>query len=238
MRLALDTSTDRLSVALGGAAATAAVAHVDGARRHAAAIIPTIDRLLAGGGVTLADVGDVIVADGPGSFTGLRVGASVAKALAATRGVRVWAAPALLARAVFAAHDGEVVVSVLDALRGELYSAAWLVEAHGITEVLPPAARSPEALRSALPEGTVPGLLVGEAMPVLSARLGAWAARTVLGQRADARTLLAVMDRPGAAARIADPAAWEPTYGRPAEAQARWEAEHGRALSHPPGPGG
>jgi len=238
MRLALDTSTDRLSVALGDTAATATVLHVDGARRHAAAILPTTERLLADAGVSLADVTDLVVADGPGSFTGLRVAASVAKALAATRGIRVWGAPALLARAVFAAHDGEVAVSVLDALRGELYSAAYLVEAHGVTEVLPPAARSPEALRAALPHGTVPGLLVGEAMPVLSQRLGAWAARTVLGQRADARTLLAAMDRPGGAARIADPAAWEPTYGRPAEAQARWEAEHGRALSHPPGAGG
>ena len=36
MRIALDTATDRLSVAVGTEAAEAAVAHVDGARRHAA----------------------------------------------------------------------------------------------------------------------------------------------------------------------------------------------------------
>jgi len=30
----------------------------------------------------------------------------------------------------------------------------------------------------------------------------------------------------------------EPTYGRPAEAQAKWEARHGRALPHPPGTSG
>ena len=41
MRLALDTATDRLSVAVGLDATDAAVAHVDGARRHAAAVIPT-----------------------------------------------------------------------------------------------------------------------------------------------------------------------------------------------------
>jgi tRNA threonylcarbamoyladenosine biosynthesis protein TsaB len=235
MRLALDTATDRLSVAVGVDAAGAAVAHVDGARRHAAAVIPTMERLLAERGATLADVTDVVLADGPGSFTGLRVGASVAKALAATRGITLWAAPSLLARAAFAAHDGEVVVSVLDALRAELYSAAYLVEAHGITCVLPPLARTPEALRESV---SAPALLVGEAQSLLAGRLEGWAVRTVLGQRADARALLVVVGRPGGAVRIDDPAGWEPTYGRPAEAQARWEAQHGRALHHPPGPAG
>ena len=233
MRLALDTATDRLSVAVGLDAADAAVAHVDGARRHAAAVIPAMERLLAARGATLADVTDVVLADGPGSFTGLRVGAAVGKALATTRGVSLWAVPALLARAAFAAHDGEVVVSVLDALRAELYSAAYVVEAHGITCVLAPLARTPEELRAAV---VAPGLLVGEALPVLANRLEGWAARTVLGTRADARALLAMVGRPGGAARIDDPAAWEPAYGRPAEAQARWEAQHGRALHHPPGP--
>jgi tRNA threonylcarbamoyladenosine biosynthesis protein TsaB len=235
MRLALDTATDRLSVAVGPDAAGAAVAHVDGARRHAAAVIPTMERLLAERGASLGDVTDVVLADGPGSFTGLRVGAAVGKALAATRGIPLWSVPSLLARAAFAAHDGEVVVSVLDALRAELYSAAYLVEAHGITCVLPPLARTPEALLASVP---APALLVGEAQPLLAARLEGWAVRTVLGQRADARALLAVVGRPGGAVRIDDPAGWEPTYGRPAEAQARWEAQHGRALHHPPGSAG
>jgi tRNA threonylcarbamoyladenosine biosynthesis protein TsaB len=235
MRLALDTATDRLSVAVGLGAADAAVAHVDGARRHAAAVIPAMERLLGERGMTLADVTDVVVADGPGSFTGLRVAAAVAKALAATRGVALWTAPSLLARAAFAAHDGEVVVSVLDALRAELYSAAYRVEADGITCVLPPMARTPEALLAAV---AAPGLLVGEAQSPLARRLEGWAERTALGSRADARALLAVVGRPGGAARIEDPAGWEPTYGRPAEAQARWEAQHGRALQHPPGSAG
>ena len=235
MRIALDTSTDRLSVAVGEGAAEAAVAHVDGARRHAASILPTLERLLAERRARLADVTDVVVADGPGSFTGLRVGAAVAKGLATTRDIRLWTAPALLARAAFGAHDGEVAVSVLDALRAELYSAAYLVEAGGITCLLPPAARTPEALVQAI---APPALLVGEVLPALAGRFDGWAARTSLGARADARALLALMGRPGGAVRIDDPAGWEPTYGRPAEAQARWEAQHGRPLHHPPGPAG
>jgi tRNA threonylcarbamoyladenosine biosynthesis protein TsaB len=198
-------------------------------------VLPTLERLLRARGATLDDVTHVVLADGPGSFTGLRVGASVAKALVATRGVSLWTAPALLARAAFLAHDGEVVVSVLDALRGELHAAAYQVDGHGITELLPAAARTVDELRAAV---AAPARLVGEAPAPLAARLAGWAARSELGGRADARALLAVMDRPGGAVRVTDPAGWEPTYGRPAEAQARWEAEHGRALPHPTGADG
>jgi tRNA threonylcarbamoyladenosine biosynthesis protein TsaB len=175
-------------------------------------------------------VRDVVVADGPGSFTGLRVGAAVGKAIAAARPVTLWTVPALLARALATAHHGEVVVAALDALRGELYAAAWRVEKDGVVPVLPAAARSPEGLRAAL---AAPDALVGEAPPALAERLLGWAGRTELGGRADAGLLLAATARPGAVRRIDDVAAWEPTYGRPAEAQARWEAEHGRPLPDP-----
>ena len=82
MRLALDTATDRLSVALGSTVRDAHSASLAGARRHAGAILPLVDTLLAERGAMRADIASVVLADGPGSFTGLRVGAAVAKALA------------------------------------------------------------------------------------------------------------------------------------------------------------
>ena len=50
--------------------------------------------------------------------------------------------------------------------------------------------------------------------------------------------MLDLVGRTGGARRVADPLAWEPDYGRPAEAQALWEARHGRTLPHPSGGGG
>jgi len=47
--------------------------------------------------------------------------------------------------------------------------------------------------------------------------------------------MLDLVGRPGGARLVDDPLAWEPDYGRPAEAQALWEARHGRALPHPAG---
>jgi len=49
---------------------------------------------------------------------------------------------------------------------------------------------------------------------------------------------LALLEREGAARTIDDPASAEPAYGRPAEAQARWEARHGRPLPDSPRPAG
>src|SRR5262245_29051820 len=96
MLLALETATDRASVAVGASEAQAVERNVSGARRHAASILTLINSALAEAGVTLDDLTAVVVADGPGSFTGLRVGAAVAKALVQARGLRLWTAPSLL----------------------------------------------------------------------------------------------------------------------------------------------
>ncbi len=48
-----------------------------------------------------------------------------------------------------------------------------------------------------------------------------------------ATALLSLQDVAGGAEPVARPERWEPRYGRLAEAQIRWEAAHGRALSDP-----
>ena len=85
MWLAIDTATDRASIALGGPGLVAARAEVVGARRHAAELLPAIERCLAEAGLGYGALEGIVLADGPGSFTGLRVGAAVAKALVRAR---------------------------------------------------------------------------------------------------------------------------------------------------------
>ena len=87
MWLALDTASDCASVALGkpGDGSAALDENLPGARRHAAALLPIIQRLLSRAGCTLDSIQGVVLSDGPGSFTGLRVGASVAKARASVQ---------------------------------------------------------------------------------------------------------------------------------------------------------
>ncbi len=232
MRLAIDTASSRLSLALGQGSRDALVEEVDGARQHAAALLPAVDRLLARAGRERKDLTTVIVADGPGSFTGLRVGATVGKALVVSLGVELWTAPSLLARALPWSGPGKVTVAVTDALRGECYAGAWLWLPEGAEVILPPSARTPAGLRDALPR---PDVVVGEVPETIAAMLVGWAPVQDLAQRVDARLLLDLVGRTGGARRVTDPLEWEPDYGRPAEAQALWEARHGRALPHSSG---
>jgi len=63
--LALDTATDRASVAVGSSADDALEESLTGARRHAAALVPMIDRLLARRRIDLDDVRGIVLSDGP-----------------------------------------------------------------------------------------------------------------------------------------------------------------------------
>lgn len=230
MWLALDTATDRASVALGPAPDDVIEEEMGGARRHAAALLPMVARLLARRGVGLEAVTGLALADGPGSFTGLRVGASLAKALAAARGLPLWAAPSLLVRAAGAAADGALVLAVADALRGDVYAGLYRFQPGRVDTLLPAVVRRPEALAA---EAPVPDILVGEAPDAIARGLEEWAGRRLVRPPVGAphaRALIALTGVAGGAQRVEAVEGWQPEYGRPAEAQARWETAHGRPL--------
>ena len=230
MLLAMDTATDQVSVALGVPGAEPLEENVRGARRHAAALLPMIESLLRRAGASLGDVSGIVLSDGPGSFTGLRVGASVAKAVVHARGVPLWVAPSLLVRAAGVARDESVVLAVSSALRGEVYAAAYRFLADRIHTELIPSVRRPEDLTN----GTIkPAVIVGEVPSEILTLLESWVGRPIIGPplgSPHAARLLTLVGRAGGARRVDPTAEWEPVYGRPAEAQARWEMAHGRPL--------
>jgi tRNA threonylcarbamoyladenosine biosynthesis protein TsaB len=230
MWLALDTATERASVALGVPGGTPLEETIGGARRHAAGLLPTVQRLLQRAGGSLDDLRGIVLSDGPGSFTGLRVGASVAKALAQARGLRLWTAPSLLVRAAGAARGEELVLSVANALRGQVYAAAYRFLPDGIrTELIPSVRRPQELVGSPLQ----PAVVIGDAPPEVLAILERWVGRPVIGPPESfprAALLLDLIGRSGGAREVEAVRDWEPVYGRPAEAQARWESSHGRPL--------
>jgi tRNA threonylcarbamoyl adenosine modification protein YeaZ len=231
MWLALETATDRASVAIGEGAEDTVEENLSGARRHAGGLLPMIETVLRRRGVTLDQVSGVVVSDGPGSFTGLRVGASVGKALARARGLPLWTAPSLMVRAAGVASAGRrLVLAVSDALRGDIYAAALRFEPGRIRTELEPGVWRPEALAEL---DLAPDALVGEVPPVavavLERRTGLEMICPPEGAPHAAR-LIGLVAMEGGARRVEDAPGWEPVYGRPAEAQARWEIAHGRPL--------
>jgi len=235
MWLALETSADRASVAVGAPGRIVAEEGLEGARRHAGALPALIDKVLADAGTSLAAVDTVILGNGPGSFTGLRVGAAVAKALVRARGAALHVMPALMAVAWAArpAHR-ERVLAVLNALRGEVYAAEYRFSGDAVEVLQAPAVWLPERLLAACP---VPDVVAGMLPEPLATRLAEWQGghrpRHLAGA-ASAGALLELAALSGATAVVADVPGWEPAYGRPAEAQAKWERDHGQRLPDSP----
>jgi tRNA threonylcarbamoyladenosine biosynthesis protein TsaB len=230
MFLALDTATERASLALGVPGATPLEETIGGRRRHAAALLPAVEKLLQRAGASLDDLRGIALSDGPGSFTGLRVGASVAKALVQARSLPLWTAPSLLVRAAGVARGDELVLSIANALRGEVYAAAYRFLPEGIRTELTPSVHRPDELVS---RALQPAAIVGEAPAEIVAILESWVGRRMIGPPEGsprAARLLDLIGRRGGAREVEAVREWEPVYGRPAEAQARWESAHGRPL--------
>ncbi|MFZ5624894.1 MAG: tRNA (adenosine(37)-N6)-threonylcarbamoyltransferase complex dimerization subunit type 1 TsaB [Gemmatimonadota bacterium] len=233
--LAIDTASDLASVAIGTPDRVLAAAEVGGARRHASMLLPMLHTVLGEAGLVPARLAGVVLSDGPGSFTGLRVGAAAAFGLVRALGIPLHVAPSLMVRARgVAGDDARPIVAVADALRGEIYAGVYRFGPDSVETTVPAQTWSPEALMAAVEP---PVTVVGDVPAALQDRFTAWSGRAVIGPpegSPHARHLLRLIGVSGGAVPVR-PGEWEPTYGRPAEAQARWEAAHGRALPHPTG---
>ncbi|MBF0779142.1 tRNA (adenosine(37)-N6)-threonylcarbamoyltransferase complex dimerization subunit type 1 TsaB [Streptococcus cuniculi] len=121
--LALDTSNQALAVALveNGRLQTEMTLAVK--KNHSISLMPTIDFLMQSVGWQPSDVERVVVAQGPGSYTGLRIGVATAKTLAYTLGidlVGISSLQTLVPKGV----DG-LVVPVIDARRNHVYAGFY-----------------------------------------------------------------------------------------------------------------
>jgi tRNA threonylcarbamoyladenosine biosynthesis protein TsaB len=181
-------------------------------------LMPAVAECLADAGVNRAEIARIVCGAGPGSFTSLRVAASVAKGLAAGLGVELYAVSSLLLT-VFGARpplpSGEYL-SVLDAMRGEFFAARIVFSpAAAAIEPEPPVIISAEQLQEIhLTERSLRIIGPGQQMDA----------------HPHARGVAAVLPALIATGPV-NLESWEPDYGRLAEAQVRWEAAHGRPLA-------
>lgn len=161
--LALDTASALCSAALllDGRLVTREFATP---REHAKLLLPMIDELLREAGASLADLDAIAFGRGPGSFTGLRVAASVAHGLSFGAGLPLIPVSDLRALALQAMDraggaGGPVdIACCMDARMGEVYAAAFRLGADAVL----PADAAERVVRPAefRPEGSF-GLLIG-----------------------------------------------------------------------------
>ena len=182
--LALDTSTEVLSVAAerDGAWATLSVRR---GLQHSPALLVIAERVLAEIGAGPADLGLVVCSLGPGSFTGIRIGLATALGIGHARQVPVVGASTLDAFALpWSAWDGDVY-PVLDARKGRYYTARYSGgERQGAYQDITAA-----ELEAAIAAARLP-LLVGHDAPRIQGLLGEAGRAAPVADSVDPRALL------------------------------------------------
>jgi tRNA threonylcarbamoyladenosine biosynthesis protein TsaB len=176
--------------------------------------MPMVADCLRDGQVTPRDLDRVICGAGPGSFTSLRIAASIAKGIAVGASIPLLSVSSLaLIVADAGAKEGRWL-AVLPAMRGEVYAALFEMKDGVLFEIEGPRIIVETEVRKEAADAEA--LLVGPAI--------------VRGQNPHARAVSSMMESIVSGGEC-DIDTWEPQYGRLAEAQVKWEAAHGRKLS-------
>ncbi len=123
--LAVDTTTERGSLAVVSDQGVSAEVRVRTGQGHSRWLLPAVDAVLRGLGLTAPDLDAYAVTTGPGSFTGLRVGLSSVQGLALAAGRPCVGLSALDMLALAGAGSGERIVVLMDAFRAEVYWAVY-----------------------------------------------------------------------------------------------------------------
>ena len=127
MLLAIDTSTRYAGVALADSGRVLSCRSWYSAVNHTSELMPAVAQTLEGAGLTVSDLDGIAVALGPGGFSALRVGMSVAKGLAMASGKPLVGVGTLDLEAYPYLDSGLPVCALLDAGRGEIASAYFKI---------------------------------------------------------------------------------------------------------------
>jgi len=178
--LAGDTTTTVNTVALCAEDAILAETVVDCNRLHSERLIATVDWVLKEAGKGLGDVTALAMSTGPGSFTGLRIGAATWKGFALTHGLPLVAVPTLDAMTRLGVYHRGCVCPMLDARMKEVFGAWYRFEDGTRTKLTEDRVCAVEALLDECPVGaTEPCFLLGDGTVVYRERIEARAPKAV-----------------------------------------------------------
>ena len=160
--LGIESATHQVGAAIGGHEGVLAAAQTARGRRHAELLTPTVDFVRRSARVELDEISCIAVDIGPGLFTGLRVGIAAAKAMAQALRIPMIGIPSLDLVAFPVRHTSRLIVTAIDAKRGELFYAMYRQVPGGVQRVSEPAVGSPDDLASELLTARDEILLVGD----------------------------------------------------------------------------
>lgn len=140
--LGIETATERVSVAIGGHEGVIGSFEITRGRRHAETLVPAIEFTCRQAGIELSEISVIAVDVGPGLFTGMRVGLASGKAIAQALRIPMIGISSLDLLAFPCRHTDRVVVPIIDARKGEVFSAMYRQVPGGIQQIVEPSVGS------------------------------------------------------------------------------------------------
>lgn len=142
MLLAIDCSSKTAAAALVGEDGRLfSEGLINAGLTHSETLMPLIARLLEQARIQPKDIERIAVTNGPGSFTGLRIGAAAAQGLSMSLDIPICGVSSLEAAAWNVAHMGGHIRAVMDARCGQVYTALFRAENGVLCRITPDEAR-------------------------------------------------------------------------------------------------
>ena len=160
--LAFETSAKSVSAAVTEDGTVLAFSYQCNGLTHSRTLMPMAEELLRTSGLSMADIGLLAVAAGPGSFTGLRIGIAAVKGLAWAAELPCCGVSTLEAMAENLRHTDATLICAMDARRDQFYNALFRAEQGELRRLTPDRAIAPEALLPELREDGAPRFAVGD----------------------------------------------------------------------------
>jgi len=222
--LAIDTSTNVLGVGLVSDNKVIGEYITNIKRNHSTRVLPAIEYLLNDCGIDKSQIEKVVVAKGPGSYTGLRIGVTIGKTLAWTLKIPLVGVSSLMTMASSARYFNGYISPIIDARRGFIYTGLYEFENDSIQSVEQDRYISIEEWAYRLKDKTKPILFVGNDVSIHEDSL-----KAILDNQAHYAPITIQIPRPGELALIGKDLEEEeihtfvPNYARLAEAEAKWK---------------
>ena len=231
--LAIDTSNYVLGVALLEDNQVLGEYMTNLKKNHSVRIMPAIQALMKDCERVPADLTKIVVAKGPGSYTGVRIGVTIAKTLAWTLNIPLVGISSLeiLAAGTGRYFDG-YVSPIFDARRGQVYTALYQYQNSKLTAVKQDQLVMLNDWALKLQEMDKHILFVGNDLPIHQAKI-----EEILGEKAIFARVTEHNPRPAELAWLGldkpgeDLHSFVPNYIRLAEAEAKWLEEKGKILN-------
>jgi len=168
MQLAIDTSTDTASLALVQDSEVLAELTWRCRQNHTAELLSSLAHLLNQASQNLQSASGIIVARGPGSFNGLRVGISTAKGLAFSLGIPIVGISTLEVEAYQHAETGLPICPIFNAGREEIATAIYQKKRNEWCQLVSQHLTTVETLCSQITTKTI---FCGEFIPFIATQL-------------------------------------------------------------------